>query len=121
MPGRTGPKARHGPSRCAAREIARFVAQHGELPNTFLGDYLVGRCGSASLRASLAVRAFEVTGYDEARLAREATARVVAQRYAGNDLDVGLAFETLTSESARCLYRFVQKRILHDRVAGLRD
>ncbi|MCC6809458.1 MAG: PilZ domain-containing protein [Deltaproteobacteria bacterium] len=51
----------------------------------------------------------------------EATARVVAQRYAGNDLDVGLAFETLTSESARCLYRFVQKRILHDRVAGLRD
>lgn len=67
----------HGPSRCAAREIARFVAQHGELPNTFLGDYLVGRCGSASLRASLAVRAFEVTGYDEARLAREATARVV--------------------------------------------
>jgi len=67
----------HAPTRCAAREIARFVARHGELPNTFLGDYLVGRCGSASLRASLSVRAFEVSGYDEARLAREATDRVV--------------------------------------------
>ncbi|MBN8611733.1 MAG: hypothetical protein J0L92_14155 [Deltaproteobacteria bacterium] len=60
-----------GPLRCAAREIARFVGAQGELPNTFLGDYIVGRCGSASLRATIAVRAFDVRGYDEARLARE--------------------------------------------------
>lgn len=59
------------PARCAAREVARFVAAHGELPNAFLGDYLVGRCGSTALRASLAVRAFRVSGYDEARLTRE--------------------------------------------------
>lgn len=72
-PGRLTVRA---PLRCAARELARFVALHGELPNTFLGDYLVGRCGSASLRASIAVRAFEVRGYDEARLAREVSADV---------------------------------------------
>jgi hypothetical protein len=65
------------PARCAAREIARFVAEHGELPNTFLGDYLVGRCGSASLRASIAVRGFEVRGYDEARLAREVSGELL--------------------------------------------
>ncbi|GAB4210076.1 MAG: hypothetical protein OHK0013_30240 [Sandaracinaceae bacterium] len=64
-------------ARCAAREIARFVAVHGELPNTYLGDYLVGRCGSASLRASIAVRGFEVRGYDEGRLAREVSSDIV--------------------------------------------
>jgi hypothetical protein len=69
--------SRTTPARCAAREIARFVAVHGELPNTFLGDYLVGRCGSTSLRASIAVRGFEVRGYDEARLAREVAEELV--------------------------------------------
>jgi hypothetical protein len=66
-----------GPLRCAAREIARFVAAHAELPNTFLGDYVVGRCGSASLRTGIAVRAFDVRGYDEGRLARETTSEIV--------------------------------------------
>lgn len=41
----------------------------------------------------------------------EATARVVSQRDAGNDVDVGLAFETLTQESALRIYRFVQERL----------
>jgi hypothetical protein len=41
----------------------------------------------------------------------EATARVVSQRAAGNDVDVGLSFETLTQQSALNLYRFVHKRI----------
>ncbi len=40
----------------------------------------------------------------------EATARVVAQRAAGNDVDVGLRFETLSRESAVSLYRFVSAR-----------
>jgi hypothetical protein len=42
--------------------------------------------------------------------ALEATARVVAQRPAGNDLDVGLKFESLTPFAALSLYRFVQRR-----------
>ena len=41
----------------------------------------------------------------------EATARVVSQRDAGNDVDVGLAFETLTTDAALSLYRFIEKRI----------
>jgi hypothetical protein len=40
----------------------------------------------------------------------EATARVVSQREAGNDVDVGLAFETLTADAAISLYRFIEKR-----------
>ncbi|MBX7194619.1 MAG: hypothetical protein K1X94_21370 [Sandaracinaceae bacterium] len=71
LAGQEGRFTSRAPLRCAAREIARFVAVHDELPNAFLGDYVVGRCGSATLRAGLAVRAFDVHGYDEARLARE--------------------------------------------------
>lgn len=51
---------------------------------------------------------FRLPGSDEVI---EATARVVAQRAAGNDVDVGLKFETLTQQSALSLYRFVQKRL----------
>jgi len=40
----------------------------------------------------------------------EATARVVSQRAAGNDIDVGLRFETLSREAAISLYRFVSSR-----------
>jgi hypothetical protein len=40
----------------------------------------------------------------------EATARVVAQREAGNDLCVGLRFETLTPFTALSIYRFIQAR-----------
>ena len=40
----------------------------------------------------------------------EATARVVSQRDAGNDVCVGLRFETLTSQAAVQIYRFVADR-----------
>jgi hypothetical protein len=40
----------------------------------------------------------------------EATARVVSQRAAGNDVDVGLRFETLSRDAAISLYRFVSAR-----------
>jgi hypothetical protein len=86
------------PLRCAAREIARFVADHAELPNTFLGDYVVGRCGSASLRTAIAVRAFEVRGYDEARLARETAAEIAAGwRSMVADQSGGLGVASFTS------------------------
>src|SRR4051812_21796602 len=40
----------------------------------------------------------------------EATARVVSQRAAGNDVCVGLRFETLTPRAAVSIYRFVSAR-----------
>jgi c-di-GMP-binding flagellar brake protein YcgR len=40
----------------------------------------------------------------------EATAKVVSQRDAGNDLDVGLHFESLSLQSVISLYRFVRSR-----------
>jgi hypothetical protein len=39
-----------------------------------------------------------------------ATATVVAQRDAGNDLAVGLRFERLTTQTALAIYRLVQQR-----------
>ncbi len=86
------------PLRCAAREIARFVAAHGELPNTFLGDYIVGRCGSASLRASIAAGSYEVRGYDEARLAREMSAELTSGwRSLLGDREGGLGIASVAS------------------------
>src|SRR4051812_40733793 len=39
-----------------------------------------------------------------------ATARIVGQREAGNDLCVGLRFETMTASAAVSIYRFVSAR-----------
>jgi hypothetical protein len=42
----------------------------------------------------------------------EATARVVSQSPAGNDLAVGLRFESLSRESALLIYRLVNERAI---------
>jgi hypothetical protein len=40
----------------------------------------------------------------------EATARIVGQRDAGNDVCVGLRFETMTTTAAVSIYRFITRR-----------
>ena len=95
-------------ARCTAREVARFAAAHGTLPNDYLRDYLGARCGITAGSFAVAIHGWRVTGMSEAEVAAQQTSAVesgfrphvsagsrigVASAAAGDQLVVALVIE----------------------------